>query len=220
MYKDATLTAPSRQQNSWMSVSLRNYSEFCSSFSAQELSPSLLLSETSPHGRWLCSGVRQGRKDWHWIAGNRSRLPFWTMGCTSVVCSFILPADFHNKVKHSGKWMLLVRWSPLGAGRVLQPSTTAAIPHSPWQRELWGWRYLPDHQFPKGRHRQYPRSDFGMLCRVHLRPPFSKLVLQRLVTLSGLNHWSTSRKSRNCCTVLVWCPWFGYILSKLPTFLF
>lgn len=60
-----------------------------------------------------CSWVRQGR-GWHWIAGIKSQLPFWTLSCTSVVCSFILPVLFCSKMKHCGKLMLLVQWSLLG----------------------------------------------------------------------------------------------------------
>lgn len=59
----------------------------------------------------------------------------------------------------------------------------------------------------------------GCFAGCILRPPFLKSVLQQLLTPAGLNHWSTSRKSRNFSTVLVWCPWFAYILSKLPPFL-
>lgn len=106
-----------------------------------------------------------------------------------------------------------------GAGCVLQPCATAvsilaSFPHGPGSS---CWRHLPDHPFPSWRHRHHPSSD---LCRVHLRPRFSELVLRKLLTPVGLSCCRTSRKSQYFCTVHEWYPGFAYAPSKLCTFLF
>lgn len=194
-------------------MSLRNHSEFCS-FSAQELCLSLLLSEASPHGRWLCSGVKQSREDWHWIAGSKSHPSVWNMSCTSVVhpsCRFPQKIEALWKINAIS---LVVTFQAIYRCFVRTCIPVAASGSTNGARGTY-----QTTSFLIGDTDGVPALISGH-CRVYLTLPFLKLVLQHVLILADLNHWNTSRKSRNFCTVIVWCPWFTCILSKLPTFLF
>lgn len=155
-----------------------------------------------------CSWVRQGR-DWHWIAGIKSQLPFWTLSCTSVVCSFILPVLFCSKMKHCGKLMLLVQWSLLGVAVLCNhPTQPLAAPTE-----------MPEVQissFLMGDTASIPAVILGCFagCISNLHP---ESIPQQLLIPASLNICSTSRKSRNFSTVLIWCFQFAYILRKLST---
>lgn len=157
-----------------------------------------------------CSRVRQGREDWHWIAGIKSQLPFWTMSCTSAVCSFIPPVHFCSKMKQCGKLMLLVQWSLVGVAVFCNhPIQHLAAPAEGLE--------VQTTNFLMGDTDSIPAAILGCFAGLGCKPASSESIPQQLLTPAGLNLWSTSRKSRNFPAVLIWCLWFAYILRKLST---